>query len=64
MVTRFRIEATGRTEAEVSDRLAKAAKRFCEEFGGLWFADDGDAQIQTTKDGWWGSLTMRRREAV
>lgn len=61
MVNRVRIEAVGESEQAVSSKLLAAWSAIKEHTGGEWEIEK--EETQTTKTGWWGCLTVRRRES-
>lgn len=60
-VTRIRIEVSGPERNEVQDMLIESARfnRECE--GGEWEVEDPGVEVQGTKDGYWGRVTIRRK---
>lgn len=68
MITRVRVEATAKTKQEVMGDLAE----FVQSVDGEGWQDDNWVHaenavipaLQTTKDGWWGCVTMRRDYAT
>jgi hypothetical protein len=62
-VTRIRIEVAGTKEQEVHDALLAAAASNRDLHGGEWEIEDGEAEVQSTRDGYWGRVTIRRQDA-
>lgn len=62
-VTRIRIEVSGKERNDVQDVLMDAARFAREREGGAWEMEDDSLEIQTTKDGYWGRVTLRRKRA-
>lgn len=61
LVNRVRLEAKGRTEKEVNDALTNGALFVAQSFGGTWHTDDDHPpEIQTTRDGSWGFIWLKR----
>lgn len=66
MLTRIRLEASAKTSEEVVDVLSDAADALRAMYGGEWEDVDNQDEVpylQTTKNGWWGRLTLRRKDA-
>jgi hypothetical protein len=61
VITRVRIEAKGRTEQEVKDNLVEQARQISANHGRHWEIEGED--VQAAKDGWWGYLTIKRKES-
>lgn len=61
-LVRARFEASGSTEDAVRDDLASAVSAFRDTFGGEWGYDGDGEQLQRTKDGHWGYVTIRRKD--
>lgn len=59
MITRVRIEASEQTREKVEDELLTQASRIRDEQGGEWKFEH-DLDVQTTKTGYWGRVTMTR----
>lgn len=62
MVNRVRIEASGKTEQAVRDDLATGVALVRESLGGEWGYDGEGEQLQTTRDGHWGFVTIKRKD--
>lgn len=61
MIVRLRIEASGDKRTDVEIELADAIATFRDILGGKWTTDvPFDPQIQTTKTGYYGIMTIRR----
>lgn len=69
-VTRVRIEGTGKSADHLRLALTEAAAKIHEEHGGHWVVEevtrtvpgggDPNVDIQTTKEGYWGRISVRR----
>jgi hypothetical protein len=60
-VHRIRLEATGRTEAEVADALHRGVQFVAQSFGGSWYTDDEwPPQVQSSSHGYWGYVWLKR----
>jgi hypothetical protein len=59
VITRIRIEASEQSRDKVEQELLTAAERARDEYGGRWKFEH-DLDVQTTRDGFWGRLTMVR----
>lgn len=57
MLTRVRIEASDKTSDGVRDELMHAVSLVRDLYGGEWSLET--EEVQTTKDGYWGRVTMR-----
>lgn len=61
MITRIRLEATGRIERKVMDELSAASVELTKPLGGSWYTDEEHPpQVQTTGDGYWGYVWLKR----
>lgn len=60
MISRVRIEATGESDLVVRNDLAAGLSALTENFEGDWEPEEPGLQVQTTRDGFWGRLTVRR----
>lgn len=62
MINRVRLESSAKEQNTVRDELLEGAvliKHWC---GGDWEEEEPTSmQIQTTKSGFWGRLTIRRK---
>ena len=64
MITRVRIEATGKTENEVKDDILD----FMQEVRASvfhpepWHEEEPGLEVQTTATGFWGRMTITRRK--
>lgn len=58
-ITRVRLEAKDETANGVQTQLLAAWTSFKEFAGGEWEIEK--EQVETTKDGYWGFLTVRRK---
>ena len=59
MITRVRIEASEQTRDKVEGELLTEAQRMRDAHGGEWRFEH-DLEVQTTKTGFWGRVTMTR----
>lgn len=62
MITRARLEAVGSTENEVRNDLVALTVQL-NMAPPVWEAEQ-DVSVQTTKDGFWGFITVRRKDAT
>lgn len=62
-LTRARFESSGKTEEQVLDDLARAISAFRDCHGGAWEYETDQKTTMTTKDGYWGRATIRRRDS-
>lgn len=61
MITRVRLEASAKARDEVQDDLLGGLALVQETYGGEWKAEeDINDTLQTTIDGWWGRLMLKR----
>lgn len=61
MLTRMRFEAVGHQEVEVRKELVEAIAENISWIGNEWEIES--EEVQTTKNGFWGRLVIRRKEA-
>lgn len=63
-VTRIRIEVAGPVAKDVRDHLLTAAAISRDlHGGGEWEIEEDEAEVQSTRDGYWGRITLRRQDA-
>lgn len=61
MLTRIRLEASSSTRETVETELLGMAEVVRQTAGGEWVEEEPGLEIQTTKTGYWGRWTLRRK---
>lgn len=61
MITRVRLEASSENAVTVRTELIGMIGVVQSTLGGQWEEEDPGLQVQTTKSGFWGRLTIRRK---
>lgn len=60
MITRVRLEASSGIALDVRIELVNMLEVIQTHLGGEWEEEDPGLEIQTTKTGYWGRLTIRK----
>lgn len=61
MITRVRLEASSDLELTVRTELIGMVGIVQTNLGGQWEEEDPGLEVQTTKTGFWGRLTIRKK---
>jgi hypothetical protein len=62
VITRVRVEASAKTEDTVRDELVGFIEDIRASAQGPAPWQEEQSETQTTKDGWWGYMTIKRKE--
>lgn len=60
-LTRIRIEGSATTENELRDYLTSCVEDLCGLYGRVWEQKE-PIDVQTTRKGFWGRITLHRKD--